>query len=118
MDWEATGGENGQGILTAGKTATSQLVGVVVDVSVMGISQSGIMLALCRAQAELSCPVLELMIRELVYADDLFSGVTAQEVADLQDEFWSSMNWDELRRPSSDQICCPPAPRMRTTKRL
>ena len=51
MECEATGGENGQGVLTAGKTATSQLVGVVVDVSVMGISQSGIMLALCRAQA-------------------------------------------------------------------
>ena len=38
MDFEASGGENGQGVLTAGKMTTNQLVGVVVDVSVMGIS--------------------------------------------------------------------------------
>ena len=86
------GGENGQGILTTGKTATSQLVGVVVSVSVMGISQIGIMLSLCRTQTELSCPVLEFMIRELAYADNLFSGMTAQEVADVQDKLWSSMD--------------------------
>ena len=55
------------------------------------------------------------MIRELAYADDLFSGVTAQEVADLQDEFWSSMNWTELRKPCGDRVCCPTTPSMRTT---
>ena len=74
MDWEATGGKDGRGILTAGQTTTSQQLGVVVDVSVMGINQSGIMLALARSQAVLSCPILELMIRELAYADDLSSG--------------------------------------------
>ena len=48
MDWEAAGGKDGRGTLIAEQTTTSQLVGVVVDVSVMGINQSGIMLALAR----------------------------------------------------------------------
>ena len=107
MDWEATGGKEGRGILTTAQTATSQLVGVVVDVSVMGIFQSGIILALARAQAELSCTILELMIRELAYADDLSTGVTTQEVADLQEEFWGSMDWAKLRKPCEDRVCCP-----------
>ena len=72
---------------------------------VMGVSQSRIMLSLCRSQTELPDPVLEFMIRELVYADDLPSGVMAQEIADLQNELWSSIDWEELRRPCNDWTC-------------
>ena len=109
MDYEASKGEQGQGLLTAGKTATSKLVRVVVDVSVMGVSQSGIMLSLCRSQTELPDPVLEFMIRELAYADNLPSGVTAQEIADFQNELWSSIDWEEFRRPCSDWACFSPS---------
>ena len=89
MDYEKNGGEDGGGALTAGRTVTSKLVAVVVLVTVMGVSQSGLLLSLARADLNLQDEILEFQIRELAYADDLHSGVTAQEVLNLQRELHS-----------------------------
>ena len=61
MDYEAKGGEDGCGALTTGRTATSKLVAVFLLVTVMGISQSGILLSLARANLDLQDKILEFL---------------------------------------------------------
>ena len=107
MDCET--GKDGTEILTAKKTATSRLVAILVMVAVMGISQSGIFLSLAKTGLELKDETLEFLIRELSYADDLHSGVTAQEVMDLQHEMFPTIQWQEMRRRCGDEACCPPS---------
>ena len=102
-------GEDGVETLTAKKTATSRLVGILVMVAVMGISQSGLFLSLAKAGLDFQDETLEFLIRELSYADDLHSGVTAQEVLDLQKELFPSIQWQKIRRRCSDETCCPPS---------
>ena len=106
MDYEEE--KDGSGSLTAGKTATSKLVAVVVLVAVMGISQSGLFLSLARAGLDLQDEILEFLIRYLAYADDLHSGVTAQEVLNLQTELFPFTPWHKLKERWNDKICCPP----------
>ena len=72
------------------------------------MSQSGLLLSLARADLDLQDEILEFLIRELAYADDLHTGVTAQEVLNLQKELFPSTPCDQLRERCHDKIFCPP----------
>jgi hypothetical protein len=95
--------------LTAKKTTTSKLVAILVMVAVMGISQSGLLLSLAKSGLGFQDETLDFLIRELSYADDLHSGVTAQEVMDLQRELFPSIPWQKMKKSCNDEMCCPPS---------
>ena len=80
MDYEPHCGAEGGGALTAEMSSSSRLVAVAVLVTIMGVSQSGLLLALARANLDLQDEILEFLLKELAYGDDLHSGVTAQEI--------------------------------------
>ena len=94
------------GKLTAEDTNTTRLVAVAVLVSIMGVSQSPLLQALVRRDLDLD-PILEFLIKEMAYLDDLPTAVLPGEVQQLQRELFPSI---ELHPdPCADMKCCQPS---------
>ena len=66
------------GQLTADDTPGTRLVAVSIDVSVMGVSQTPLLLALVRGDLDLDA-ILQFMIKEIAYVDDLPTAVLPKE---------------------------------------
>ena len=109
MDWEPEGGADGGGVLTAQATSTSRLEAVAVLVAIMGVSQSGLFLALVRGDVDLEGEILKFLLQHLAYVDDLHSAVLPQEIQDLQKKTFPLISWQKLSEQCYDQLCCPAA---------
>jgi hypothetical protein len=79
MDWDPTTGE-----LTAEPTPNTRLVGVRVKSVIMGVNQSPCLLSLCKADLDLLDEMLTWMVKLLSYVDDLATGLTADEIEEVQ----------------------------------
>ena len=97
---------NSQGELTADDAQATRLVGVKVNISVIGVSQTPLLLALVRGDLHLDA-ILQFMIREMAYVDDLPTSVLPKEIEALQQELFPSMG---PLRPAAcaDMTCCLP----------
>ena len=109
MYWEPEGGADGGGVLTAQATSTSRLEAVAVLVAIMGVSQSGLFLALVRGDVDLEDEILKFLLQHLAYVDDLHSAVLPQEIQDLQKKTFPLISWQKLSERCYDQLCCPAA---------
>ena len=98
MDWDDKGGEKGEGGFTAQPTPTSRLVAVAVLVAIMGVSQSGLFLALARGDIDLQDDILQFLLQQIAYVDDLHRAVLPREIKDLQKKTFPLISWAELRR--------------------
>ena len=101
MDLEQTG------LLTAQVTPTSRLVAVMVLCVVMGVSQSGLYLALARGDVDIEDKVLLRLLKELVYVDDLHHGVLPGEVQAIQNRTFPNLPLADMERECEDKLCCP-----------
>ena len=107
MDYDEKGGADQTGVLTAQVTPTSRLVAVMVLCVVMGVSQSGLYLALARGDVDIEDKVLLRLLKELVYVDDLHHGVLPGEVQAIQNRTFPSLPLADMERECEDTLCCP-----------
>ena len=98
MDWDPTTGE-----LTAEPTPNTRLVGVRVKSVIMGVNQSPCLLSLCKADLDLLDEMLTWMIKLLSYVDDLATGLTADEIEEVQGSTPYTLEPEQC----GDHSCCP-----------
>ena len=97
--------EDGQ--LTTDNTPGTRLVAVAKAVSIMGVSQLPLLLALVRGDLDLDT-VLQFMILEMAYVDDLPTAVLPRELAALQHELFPALEPLSLVL-CADITCCRPS---------
>ena len=77
---------------------------------VMGINQSGLFLALAREDVDIQEEVLKFLIQQLVYVDDLHHAVLPQEIQEIQNKTFPSLDLPAMSERCADEGCCPRAP--------